>query len=187
MTPIEPQLPTLRQLNRATLIAAGSAALILVVAVLPAEYGLDPLGAGRLLGLTSMGERKRVVADDGAAKAGATGDAISSTPEGGTQVRIVLRPYGGREVKGWMKPGAEMRYQWSTDSGDAVEYEFHGDHADGNAANYSSYDKGTTATARGVFKAPFAGRHGWYWHNLKPVPVTITVTADGQVDKFAPL
>lgn len=52
------EAPSLRQLNRATLFAAGISAVILVVAVLPAEYGRDPTGIGSLLGLTAMGESK---------------------------------------------------------------------------------------------------------------------------------
>jgi hypothetical protein len=179
-------LPDLRQLNRATLLAAGVAVVILVTAVLPAEYGIDPTGAGRLLDLTRMGEMKRQQADGVASTAGAAGDSITSTPSGGTQVRIVLRPYGGREVKARMKAGAQMRYEWSTD-GEAVEYEFHGDHDDGRSDHYSSYEKGTKASAKGTLKAAFDGRHGWYWHNLKPVPVTVTATVEGSVERFAPL
>ncbi|HWW73236.1 MAG TPA: hypothetical protein VN089_25100, partial [Duganella sp.] len=57
-------LPTLTQLSKATAVAIGAAALILAVAVLPAEYGIDPLGAGRLLGLTEL--------NGGAAKAAGT-------------------------------------------------------------------------------------------------------------------
>ena len=178
--------PSLRQLNRATLLAIGVAALVLVVAVLPAEYGVDPTGAGRLLGLTPMGEMKKQQAQGEASTAGAAGDSITSTPSGGTQVRIVLRPYGGREVKAWMKAGVEMRYTWSTD-GEAVEYEFHGDHDDGRSDNVSSYEKGAKASAKGTLKAGFNGRHGWYWHNLKPVPVTVTATVEGSVDRVAPL
>jgi hypothetical protein len=50
--------PTLKQLNRATLGAFLVALIILVVAVLPAEYGRDPTGIGTMLGLTPMGEMK---------------------------------------------------------------------------------------------------------------------------------
>jgi hypothetical protein len=53
------EAPSLQQLNRATLFAAAGAAAILVVAVLPAEYGIDPTGLGRMLGLTPMGEMKQ--------------------------------------------------------------------------------------------------------------------------------
>src|SRR6185503_18083296 len=38
----------------ATALAAIVAAIILVVAVLPAEYGIDPLGTGKALGLTAL-------------------------------------------------------------------------------------------------------------------------------------
>lgn len=56
------QAPTLQQLNRATLLAVAGAAAILVVAVLPAEYGIDPTGLGGRLGLTPMGEMKQAEA-----------------------------------------------------------------------------------------------------------------------------
>lgn len=56
--PNRAELPTSGQLIRSTLIAAGVAAVLLVTVVLPAEYGLDPTGAGRLLGLQQMGEIK---------------------------------------------------------------------------------------------------------------------------------
>src|SRR5215210_4257140 len=56
--PSRAELPTSGQLVRSTLIAAGVAAALLVTVVLPAEYGIDPTGAGRALGLTEMGEIK---------------------------------------------------------------------------------------------------------------------------------
>ena len=59
-------------------LAAGAALLvagvILVIAVLPAEYGVDPLGIGASLGLTAMGDirqaGRRVRSDRGAAAGG---------------------------------------------------------------------------------------------------------------------
>jgi hypothetical protein len=56
--PTRAELPTSAQLVRSTLVAAGVAAVLLVTVVLPAEYGIDPTGAGRLLGLKQMGEIK---------------------------------------------------------------------------------------------------------------------------------
>ncbi|HZI52025.1 MAG TPA: hypothetical protein VFE29_09390, partial [Terriglobia bacterium] len=43
-----------KNLVGATIIALILAAVILVVAVLPAEYGIDPLGIGGALGLTKL-------------------------------------------------------------------------------------------------------------------------------------
>jgi hypothetical protein len=57
--PNRAELPTSGQLIRSTLVAAGVAVALLVTVVLPAEYNIDPTGAGRLLGLTQMGEIKQ--------------------------------------------------------------------------------------------------------------------------------
>lgn len=46
-------------LLRATAGAAVAAAVILILFWLPAEYGIDPTGVGRVLGLTTMGEIKQ--------------------------------------------------------------------------------------------------------------------------------
>ncbi len=54
--PTRAELPTTKQLVRSTLIAVGAAIVILVTAVLPAEYAIDPTGVGRVFGLTQMGE-----------------------------------------------------------------------------------------------------------------------------------
>ena len=56
--PARAELPSTRQLLRSTLIAAASAAVLLCAVVLPSEYGVDPTGIGRVLGLTEMGEIK---------------------------------------------------------------------------------------------------------------------------------
>jgi hypothetical protein len=56
-------------LIRSTLLAAGAAGAILVLFWLPAEYGIDPTGAGALTGLTEMGEIKQQLAAEAAADA----------------------------------------------------------------------------------------------------------------------
>ena len=50
---------TPRGLIRATLGAMAAALAILVLFWLPAEYGVDPTGLGRVMGLTQMGEIKQ--------------------------------------------------------------------------------------------------------------------------------
>jgi hypothetical protein len=51
---LETQSPSMAKIATATVIAAAVAAVILVVAVLPAEYGIDPLGTGKALGLMDL-------------------------------------------------------------------------------------------------------------------------------------
>lgn len=57
--PQRADLPSSTQLLRSTGIAAAVAAALLVTMVLPAEYGIDPTGVGRALGLTQMGDVKK--------------------------------------------------------------------------------------------------------------------------------
>jgi hypothetical protein len=60
--PTQSELPSPGKLLRSTILAAVSAAVILVAVVLPSEYGIDPTGAGRMLGLTDMGNTKMQLA-----------------------------------------------------------------------------------------------------------------------------
>lgn len=67
-----PNLPeSATRLLRATLLALAVAGLLLITVVLPAEYGIDPTGVGRVIGLTQMGEIKTRLAKEAAADAAA--------------------------------------------------------------------------------------------------------------------
>jgi hypothetical protein len=77
-TPLRAELPTSRQLLRSTILAAISALVLLVAVVLPAEYGIDPTGVGRVLGMTKMGDIKQQLAAEAAADAAATAQATKS-------------------------------------------------------------------------------------------------------------
>ena len=81
-TPLRAELPTSRQLLRSTILAAISALVLLVAVVLPAEYGIDPTGVGRVLGMTKMGEIKQQLAAEAAADAAATAQATKSPATG---------------------------------------------------------------------------------------------------------
>lgn len=178
---------SLRRLNKAVLLATAVAAVIVGTVVLPAEYGIDPAGVGRVFGLTQMGEMKAAQVGGGAVSGPMAGDSVTTEPDGSMRVKIVIGPYGGREVKAFMTAGAQMTYEWSTE-GEPVEFEFHGDpNNPKEPGEYKSYEKGTNSKAAGQFTAGFSGRHGWFWKNTSAQPVTITATVRGAVDKFTPL
>lgn len=61
--------PTAGRLTKATLIAAAVAAVLHVTVVMPAEFGSDITGIGRILGLTQQGEIKQQLAAEAAADA----------------------------------------------------------------------------------------------------------------------
>lgn len=75
------ELPSPARLLRSTILAAASAVAILVCVVLPSEYGIDPTGAGRMLGLKDMGETKMQLAAEAAADRAATeSNGVAGTP-----------------------------------------------------------------------------------------------------------
>ncbi|WP_026848706.1 hypothetical protein [Gemmatimonas phototrophica] len=75
--------PSPASLRRASLVALIIAAVLAVTTVLPAEYGIDPTGIGRRLGLTQMGRLKQELAkeaieDARADSVAAAGDSVES-------------------------------------------------------------------------------------------------------------
>lgn len=120
---------------RATILALLVAVIVLFVAVLPAEYGIDPLGTGRALGLTAL--------------AGVNDDASPEPPAPSTQqialsqdsYTVELRPFEAVEYKYRLEQGRALVYEWTTSA--PVEWDFHGE-PDGAPARYSeSYEKAT--------------------------------------------
>ena len=78
--PTRAELPTSKQLLRSTAVAAVVATGLLVTVVLPAEYGVDPTGIGRVLDLTEMGEIKTQLAAEAEADRQATEGGASPAP-----------------------------------------------------------------------------------------------------------
>ncbi|MGK0524712.1 MAG: hypothetical protein ACI92N_002355 [Pseudomonadales bacterium] len=79
--PTRNELPSSAQLVRSTIIAAIVALVLLVTVVMPSEYALDPTGAGRLLGLTAMGEIKVQLVEEAAADEAAQMVSVQSSSE----------------------------------------------------------------------------------------------------------
>jgi hypothetical protein len=186
-------LPSSRALLRSTVIAAGVALLLLVLVVLPAEYGVDATGMGRLLGLTRMGEIKReLAAQEGDAAPSPTtasspaatvsSPAPSDTVRGVSRtdtVRVTIQPGKGREIKLEMAEGATVNFRWTTD-GAVVNYDMHADRHAEPAIKYHGYKKGQGVSSdEGVLTAAFGGMHGWFWRNRTSAPVTVTLVANG--------
>lgn len=191
-----PVLPSTSQLLKATAAALAIGTVIVVVAVLPAEYGVDPTGAGRVLGLTAMGELKHraeaeaeaahqaehaapAVANPNPTPADAPpASAASAAPTRADEVEVVLKPNESAEVKAVMKAGVELTYSWTADRG-KLNYDFHGEPKGAAKDVYESYEKGTESKAEGTFVAPFEGTHGWYWKNRTSETITIRVKTSG--------
>ena len=185
--PSSSDLPTNRQLVKATAFALVTATVLLVTVVLPAEYAIDPTGAGRLLGYSEMGEIKQQLAAEAAAdeqnaaveEVRSLADNSDSGSEAVTRsdvTELTLAPGEGAEVKAVMAEGASLQYEWSVQDGH-VNFDTH---ADAPGISYHGYDKGRESTGEaGTLVAAFDGSHGWFWRNRSGATVTVTLKTDG--------
>lgn len=176
------EAPSSVRLVRASLIAFLAAMILLFVAVLPAEYGVDPLGLGRVLGLTALGDAKRVAQN----KNGAAGAHSHPRAPRSAAVTIELAPREELEYKAQLAQGEPLLYSWRVDGG-PVYFEFHGEPTEGDWPQgfFQSYEIQPSArVAHGSFVAPFTGLHGWYWRNLSDEPAAIRLTASGYYTKL---
>ena len=168
-------------------VAAGAAllvaGLILVIAVLPAEYGVDPLGIGAKLGLTALNATAESIEKfqaSAAAGAGGGQPTIVAKNREFKQDTVDFKVAGGSfiEYKYRLDKGEALLFNWKASS--AVNYDFHAE-PDGAPRGFAeSYEKGNAASqAGGTFTAPFGGIHGWYWQNPGSQEVTVTLTTAG--------
>lgn len=198
------ELPSSAQLLKSTILAAVAAVAILVTIVLPSEYGIDPTGIGKAIGLAEMGEIKaqlhaeaeadrlleleKIGADDKESNAGGgvfgffvgAVYAQTSDAEWTDQYSVTLTPSQGIEVKLVMEEGAEAEFLWVAENG-VVNFDLHGD---GGGQNIS-YEKGRAVPgAEGVLTAAFTGNHGWFWRNRDGQDVTVTLYVRGDYSEM---
>jgi hypothetical protein len=165
----------------ASVAALVAAAILLVTVVLPAEYGIDPLGTGKALGLSATTTAEEPVPPP-------EGEKVAPVQEGPFALypaafkldsrELVLGPYEYVEYKYHLERGATMLFSWRA-SGD-VMHDMHGD-PEGQSSSTAavSFDKRPRRQADGTFDAPFTGIHGWYWENPGGETITVRVTTAG--------
>ena len=186
-----------RELLRGTIVAAIVAAIVLTVAVLPAEYGIDPTGAGAAMGLTKLHTPVAAIAQntDAAPVAPAPGGSTVSAP--GEQraltisskptvayraddMEITLAAGKGVEVKTHLATGATLIDAWPTKNAEKVNHDFHGEPVNAKENEFESFIlEDGVSESKGTLIAPFTGVHGWYWKNKTDAPVTVVLKASG--------
>jgi len=182
-------LPSTKSLVKATGVAALIGLLVLIIAILPAEYGIDPTGLGQKMGLTMLSQAE--AAEPASPEAGSSSDnllALSAGPVWKTQstlssdtTTVTLKPDEGLEVKATMNAGDRMVFNWASEGG-PVNFDMHGERFN-DGDNFTSYWQGRNEpAANGAFEAPFDGTHGWYWRNRGDETVTIVLQTNGFYD-----
>ncbi len=153
------------------------AIFILVAVVGPAEYGIDPTGFGKALGLTALATPQQQEQQNAqSAVSCPTGQQLADWMD----VVIITIPAGtGLEYKFHVKEKAELTYAWKTD-GAKLHFDFHGEPAGDTTGYFKSFKETTNNQSTGVLKAPFTGSHGWYWENNTQTPVRVTLKTRGQ-------
>jgi hypothetical protein len=181
---------TLQLRERIAVAAAAAmfvAGVILVTVILPAEYGVDPTGTGRVFGLLEMGQAQAATP---AAMTGTGGTGLSELeavrPGANTPQTVRFRrdtktfeigPREGIEYKYTMERGGSFVYTWSATGEVAVD--FHGEPRGAPQGTAEFYDQSKGRSASGSFFAPTSGIHGWWWENQTDQPITVTLETSG--------
>lgn len=195
--PYESSPPSGRRLAAAVAMALAGAVVVLVTTVMPAEYGLDPTGVGRLLGLDALKKPTRrlqirdVVGGNESYRAVRVPDPRTPVPLPNPAVaqiktaaarteqrRITLQPGQETEIKALLDEAQVILYTWHAEGG-PVYTDFHGHEPDAGDAFVRFEETQATTDGHGSLVAPFSGEHGWFWLNVSEQPVTITLQITG--------
>jgi len=196
------ELPSSKSLFKATITAFSVAVILTISVVLPAEFGIDVTGIGRVIGLQEMGNIKVSLAEEAkqedlaiqanntsqsvieiaadsevvAMTSNAVLDKSIELPLSSDTRTIVLKNGGAAELKVALKKGQSVNYAWT--SSDKINFDNHGDSA---SVDYLRYSKGrNVAEDKGNIVAGFDGYHGWFWRNRSGKSVTIEIQFEGE-------
>lgn len=163
----EQQIPSKKRILLATLASMLVAVIVLFVAVLPAEYGLDPLGTGKSLGLIGL-----------------SGSQVSALQQQPGQwykdsIEFQLAPFEALEYKYHMLEGGALMFSWQAE--EEVLFDLHSE-ADDHTVAEQSFAKGRQQSDNGVLRAPFTGIHGWYFQNRGMGDITLRLKVAGFFD-----
>ncbi len=153
-----------------------AAVLALVLFVLPAEYDIDPTGAGELMGIKGM--------------AGYSVAALSKQPATyhKDRVEFPLAPFESVEYKYALEQGQSMVFTWqaisaSNDPQTELIFDMHSEEKGTDPEDSVTFDIGRAADAHGSFVAPFDGIHGWYWENRTGEDIVVELVTTGFYSK----
>ena len=187
--PTEKDLPTSAQLLKSTIIAIIMIVILFVMVILPAEYGTDPTGVGKILGLKEMGDIKMSLLEESQNESLQESEPFSidtdfveaekiSDTINEDVVEITIEPGKAIEIKLEMKIGDVVQYEWRTIKG-GLNYNLHGDGYKGSKKSIN-YKKGRMVPSdSGELKAEFDGYHGWFWRNREKFSVRVILQTSG--------
>ncbi len=191
------------QILKSLLIALLIGAVVLVSAVLPAEYGMDPLGTGELFGFSKLYQGNNQTASSlnfNKIKMEKLGSPQSTPkpseannpppeiqyPNREDSIEVIVPAEKGIEYKFKSLKYGNIKYEWTTDKG-IVYIDFHGEVKQENSPKnvfYESYTLAYSNNMAGTLTAPFEGKHGWYFRNETNKDIVVTIRLNGQYELF---
>lgn len=199
MTEIKHKILDKKAIIKQVLIALVIGALLLVSAVLPAEYGIDPLGIGKATGFSKLyvqgndttqnvpaSQPHKIIKLENVGSGPdvprpTAADAPAPTnplAERSDEISVVIPAGKGLEYKVNMLKYGTFKYEWSTNAGE-LYFDFHGE-VKGNSNYFESYTIAYSNNMAGSFIAPFEGPHGWYFKNNSAKDITVIIRLEGQ-------
>jgi len=191
------QQPASASLSRGKLLLATGAAIfagVLIVfgAIVPAEYGIDPLGMGKLSGISRIWSPPDTKVD---VKSGSLSRAQSYDKAWRSDViEIPLSGFLGGytnsdlEYKVAMAKDATLIFDWDVIGAEDprdFHYDFHGhtrEAAPGAGMTIASYKQGFGLSQHGSLISPFEGIQGWMFANSGEKPVIVRLRISGFYD-----
>ena len=182
-----------RPLSRGKLLAATAgtlavAVLIVLGAILPAEFNRDPLGVGKLSGLSRLWAPEDKTVDPSK-----TGAALAREYAAPFRSDVVEIPLGGfldgvekseLEYKVKMAKDATLIYAWEVvGAADARDFHFdqhgHTTPQPGQPMTVATYKQAFGLKQQGALTAPFDGIQGWQFSNSAETPVVVRLRLSG--------
>lgn len=158
------QAPAPKNILIATGIAFVVGLVVLLTAILPAEFGVDPLGTGELTGLNALSRAENPFE-------------VRAEMHRSDYVEFELGPFQSVEYKYTMDLDAPMVFTWVSDA--EVYFDMHAEPAGLGEEYAESFEQGNDTSRTGSFHAPFTGIHGWFWENRGLGTVVVRLYASG--------
>ena len=155
----------MKRVALATVAAFLAASGAFVTFVLPAEFGVDPTGVGRALGLLGLAGAPPL-------------DAHRTETAFAAETRVFeLAPFESVEIKYDLVGGDGLVYAWRADG--EVVFDLHAEPTGADPDTAESFAQGRGMRDSGTYVAPYEGIHGWFWENRTTETLTVTLRLAG--------
>ncbi|MFT6734319.1 MAG: hypothetical protein ACJAS9_002519 [Polaribacter sp.] len=162
---------TTKSLIKNSLVAIVIAITIFYTVIYPIEFGQDPLGTGKILGLPVLQAATKVETEP-------MNKSMYEFQK--DSVDIIIPAKSGLEYKFKLTQFSNLTYKWTSEI--PLYFDFHGEPKGDTTGYFESYTIATSNKMEGSMTVPFEGVHGWYWKNTSDEEVLVTLNTQGNYE-----